>query len=72
MTVSGDMLHIRVVNSVAPARPPIAALQTGIGLGNLRQRLAIQFAGRARFDAGAGADNEWIANIHMPLLHDGA
>jgi hypothetical protein len=69
--VSGDMLHLRVANTTASARPSVAALQTGIGLRNLRQRLAIQFAGRARFDAAPGAGHEWIADIHMPLLHDG-
>ncbi len=69
--VSGDTLLLRVVNTVAPRRPAIAAAQSGIGLRNLRERLAIQFAGRASFSAAAGQDHNWIAEIRMPLLYDG-
>ncbi|MGA8708176.1 MAG: histidine kinase [Steroidobacteraceae bacterium] len=69
--VQGDALQLRVVNTVAPQRPAIAAAQGGIGLRNLRQRLAIQFAGGASFSAATGPDQNWIAEIRMPLLFDG-
>jgi LytS/YehU family sensor histidine kinase len=69
--VDGEALQLRVVNSVAPQRPAIAVSQSGIGLRNLRERLAIQFAGRASFSAAPGPDQNWIAQIRMPLLFDG-
>ena len=66
--VQGDALQLRVVNTVAPQRPAIAAAQGGIGLRNLRQRLAIQFAGRASISAATGPDQNWIAEIRMPRV----
>ena len=67
-----ESLSLRVLNTMASTRPEIANAQNGIGLKNLRERLTIQFAGRAEFSAGPGADNQWIAEIRMPLLRDGA
>jgi hypothetical protein len=66
--VTGEMLSLRVVNSIAPGKPEGCA---GIGLKNVRERLAIQFGDRATFSAMPGYDNVWIAEVRLPLLRDG-
>ena len=66
--VNDEMLSLRVVNTIAPGKPQGCA---GIGLRNVRERLAIQFAERASFSAMAGYDNVWIAEVRLPLLRDG-
>jgi hypothetical protein len=63
---SRSALILRVTNTVAVAR---ASGNGGIGLRNVRDRLAIQFGERASFSAVRDR-NEWIAEIHMPLLTD--
>jgi len=72
VAVSRDTLTLRVVNSVAAGRPAGGNEQTGIGIRNVRERLAIQFGERASLSALAGRDNDWIAEIRMPLLRDGS
>ena len=67
-SVSGETLTLRVLNTIAPGRGTGAA---GIGLANVRERLAVQFGERATFEAGPTDDNVWRAQIHMPLLRDG-
>jgi sensor histidine kinase YesM len=62
------MLVLRVVNNLT--RPWHELHGSGIGLANVRERLAVQFGERARFEAGP-AGGEWVAEIHMPLLRDG-
>ena len=64
---SRGMLILRVTNTVAAAS---SAREGGIGLRNVRDRLAIQFGERASFHAGLGADSQWVAEIRMPLLTD--
>jgi Histidine kinase len=66
--VNDEVLSLRVVNSVAPGKPQGCA---GIGLRNVRERLAIQFGERALFSAMPGFDNVWIAEVRLPLLRDG-
>ena len=66
--VSDEMLSLRVVNTIAPGKQPG---QPGIGLRNVRDRLAIQFGERASFSAMPGYDNVWIAEVRLPLLRDG-
>jgi Histidine kinase len=66
--VNDEMLYLRVVNTIAPGKPQGCA---GIGLRNVRERLAIQFADRASFSAMPGYDNVWIAEVRLPLLRDG-
>jgi hypothetical protein len=66
--VSGETLTLQVLNTIAPGR---ASGATGIGLANVRERLAVQFGERATFEAGPTEDNIWRAQIHMPLLRDG-
>lgn len=67
-TVEDETLCLRVVNSTAPQKQ---MGNIGIGLKNVRERLAIQFAERATFRASASADNNWTAEIRMPFLRDG-
>lgn len=66
--VNDEMLSLRVVNTVAPGKPQGRA---GIGLRNVRERLAIQFGDRASFSAMPGYNNVWIAEVRLPLLRDG-
>jgi hypothetical protein len=66
--VNDEMLSLRVVNSIAPGKHKGCA---GIGLRNVRERLAIQFGERASFSAMPGYDNVWIAEVRLPLLLDG-
>jgi hypothetical protein len=66
--VNDEMLSLRVVNTIAPGKLPG---QPGIGLRNVRERLAIQFGDRATFSAMPGFDNVWIAEVRLPLLRDG-
>ena len=61
------MLTLRVTNTMAAERP---TRDGGIGLRNVRDRLAIQFGERAAFRAAPGESGEWLAEIRMPLLTD--
>ena len=60
-----DVLTLRVLNTIAPEK---SAGEEGIGLRNVRERLAVQFEGRAGL-AAAGADGEWCSEITMPAIH---
>jgi len=66
---AGETLLLRVVNSLTPGYRGAAPESAGIGLKNVRERLSIQFGGRATFSAGPGPDRNWVAEIRMPLLH---
>jgi Histidine kinase len=68
VTVCGDNLVLRVINTIAPNA---VAGRDGIGLRNVRERLQVQFAERAKFSAAAADATNWIAEIRMPLLRDG-
>ena len=57
-------LTLRVVNTVAAAVPPGPE---GIGLRNVRERLAIHFPGRAQLRAAA-QPGQWISEIRLPRL----
>jgi LytS/YehU family sensor histidine kinase len=72
VAVREETILLRVVNSVAPGGAAGEQTETGIGLKNVRERLAILFGGRASFSAILGQADEWIAEIHMPLLRDGS
>jgi signal transduction histidine kinase len=41
----------------------------GIGLKNVRERMAVQFEGRAGLTAGAHG-GEWISEISMPAIRE--
>jgi signal transduction histidine kinase len=46
-----------------------AAGADGIGLKNVRERMAVQFEGRAALMAGAHG-SEWISEISMPAIRE--
>jgi hypothetical protein len=60
-------LTLRVSNTVAAQH---AAREGGIGLRNVRDRLAIQFGERSSFHTTHDDGHEWVAEIRMPLLTD--
>lgn len=66
-TSARGMLTLQVTNSVAAENVP---REGGIGLRNVRDRLAIQFGERATFHAGPAEGSLWVAEIRMPLLTD--
>ncbi|HEX4269318.1 MAG TPA: histidine kinase [Steroidobacteraceae bacterium] len=65
MSMRGALM-LRVTNTVSAER---SSGDGGIGLRNVRDRLAIQFGERASFSAVRDG-REWVAEIHMPLLTD--
>jgi hypothetical protein len=60
-----DVLTLSVFNTIAPQK---AVGEEGIGLYNVRERLTVQFEGRAGLIAG-GAGEEWRSEITMPAIH---
>ena len=68
-SVVGETLVLRVLNNLARSWHGLHG--PGIGLANVRERLSVQFGERASFTAGPGDDQQWVAEIHMPLLRDG-
>jgi LytS/YehU family sensor histidine kinase len=63
---SNGVLTLRVVNTLAQDKPPG---EEGIGLKNVRERLAVQFGRSAGLSAGIhGA--QWIGEISMPEIHE--
>jgi len=60
-----DVLTLSVFNTIAPDK---LVGEEGIGLNNVRERLAVQFEGRAGLTA-AGAVEEWRSEITMPAIH---
>jgi len=61
-----ETLTLRVSNTIAATKP---AGEPGIGMKNVRERLAVQFGGRASLTA-APQGALWIAEINMPEIHD--
>ncbi len=68
ITVCGETLVLRVINTIAPNT---VAGSDGIGLRNVRERLSVQFGTRASFTAGAVDATNWVTEIRMPMLRDG-
>jgi LytS/YehU family sensor histidine kinase len=62
---SADRLVIRVVNTNASLAEPAGE---GIGLSNVRERLAVQFGSQASLVAHRAGANSWMAEITMPAL----
>ena len=60
-------LQLRVVNSVGPGGTRGVA---GFGLRNVRERLAVQFGGRAVLSSGCGEGSTWVATLHLPVLRE--
>ncbi len=61
----GQLLTLRVSNTIDRDEPN---RREGIGLKNVRERLAIQFGERATFEAAPRPGGQWVAEIHLPLL----
>ena len=64
--VAQDVLTLSVFNTLAPDQLPG---EPGIGLNNVRERLAVQFEGRAALTA-SGTDGLWCSEITMPVIHE--
>lgn len=64
--VVNDTLIIRITNSTAPDRAVGAA---GIGLKNVRERIAVQFEGQAGLTVSVRA-TEWVSEITMPAIRE--
>ncbi|HEX4618621.1 MAG TPA: histidine kinase, partial [Steroidobacteraceae bacterium] len=60
-------LQLKVVNSMGPGS---ARKVAGFGLRNVRERLAVQFGGRAVLSAGPGDASSWVATLHLPVLRE--
>jgi len=61
-----EMLVLTVSNTVAGSEQPLGA---GIGLKNVRERLEVQFGGRARLTIGR-TSSEWVSEISLPELRE--
>ncbi len=61
---AGEMLVLRVSNTVAENK---VAGEEGIGINNVRERLAVQFEGRATLEA-VTQGSQWISEITMPQI----
>jgi hypothetical protein len=64
--VVNDTLIIRITNTTAPDRAVGAA---GIGLKNVRERIAVQFEGHAGLIVSVRA-TEWVSEITMPAIRE--
>jgi two-component system LytT family sensor kinase len=66
LSMANETLLLRVTNSMSADR---TMGTDGIGLKNVRERIAVQFEGRAGLIAGAHG-SEWISEISMPAIHE--
>jgi sensor histidine kinase YesM len=66
VSMANETIRLRVANSMAPDRTVGA---DGIGLKNVRERMAVQFEGRASLSA-FGVNGEWISEITMPAIRE--
>jgi two-component system LytT family sensor kinase len=66
VSMSDETLRLRVTNTMATDRSVGA---DGIGLRNVRERMSVQFEGRASLSAG-GIDGEWVSEITMPAMRE--
>lgn len=67
VSASGEELTLRVVNTRAQEARGASG---GIGLRNVRDRLAIHFGGRASLRAAPRGAQQWVAEIRLPLLFE--
>jgi hypothetical protein len=66
--LAAGSLQLRVVNTIGPGR---SAAEDGIGLKNVRERLAVQFGARGTLRADC-TNGEWTVEIAMPAIKDAA
>jgi len=64
--LSPERLQLRVVNSTVSSD----ARTAGLGLRNVRERLAVQFGERAVLTSGPGDASTWVATLHLPVLRE--
>jgi sensor histidine kinase YesM len=62
-----ESVTLRVVNTIAKQG---TAAPDGIGLTNVRERLAVQFGVEASFISSRSAAEEWTAEITIPMLRE--
>lgn len=67
VAVTDEALVLQVRNTTAAHEP---SARSGIGLRNVRERLALHFGARATLQTGLSAAHEWSAMIRLPLLYD--
>jgi len=60
-------LRLRVLNSTGPGDAPGV---WGLGLRNVRERLAVQFDGSAVLASGPGDASTWVASLDLPVLRE--
>jgi sensor histidine kinase YesM len=65
--LSPDRLQLRVVNSTVSSD---AARTAGLGLRNVRERLAVQFGERAVLTSGRMDSSTWQATLTLPVLRE--
>src|SRR5206468_5646651 len=63
--IDDDALVLRGRNEMAPDSSVATA---GIGIANVRERLAVHFTGAAQFRSEADGRGGWTAEIRMPAL----
>jgi hypothetical protein len=66
VALSENVLSVFVRNTVAPNRISGAA---GIGLRNVRERIAVQFEGRAGLVTTTD-DAQWCSELNLPAIHE--
>jgi hypothetical protein len=67
VTEQGDDVVLSVRNDVAPGVTPAAER---IGLGNVRERLAVHFGARGSVVAGLSDPEHWSVEIRMPAIRE--
>jgi sensor histidine kinase YesM len=65
--LSPSRLQLRVVNSIGPGHAPGIE---GMGLRNVRERLAVQFGEHVVLSSGPGDASTWAATLHLPVLRE--
>jgi Histidine kinase len=68
VVADGDVLVLQVRNNTSGKQ---AGHHDGIGIRNVRDRLAVHFGERAAFGSQAVGAAAWVAEIRMPLVADG-
>ena len=66
VSLSDEVLTVQVRNTIAPNRVPGAP---GIGLSNVRERIAVQFEGRASLVTTAD-DSQWCSELNLPAIRE--
>jgi signal transduction histidine kinase len=65
VAIEGEMLVLRVRNDMAPSAPVTSA---GIGVANVRERLAVHFGAAAGVQSEPDGAASWTAEVRMPVL----